>query len=776
MFKVLSVEGKNFRSFKNINITLDGSAAAFIGPMGSGKSTIVEIIEYLLTGKTRESGDKGQGSIRAMRWHAEKDGKQKYPRMACRGTFDVDGKVYRITRTESEERKELGFEMLELGNVHAMSMPGDMKGTQKEIERVLLNGISAFNYMDRAKAKVMASANVADRRKSLYDAVSAFVTPEEMLEATLTCCDVRDVMFSHPEYLGDNIETVLRKYGVEDLGQLEERFLTIFNGCAQRVKIMSFEELDKVARVLRPEVKRENDKVIDRLKVLKSAEVPIFLTPERILAMESEVSRCEMAIADKDKERMSAAERDGKKRAIESADMAVKAMVSNITGARGAVINAESTIQLAQENIVSIESELQDFDTLLNETDRSRQVLEKFQKAVDDLNEKSRAVVEQISAKVGEKVGEETAVKLKEQAISDLRDQRKIKQEVCPSCGEALKCGACGVSVGTDKKSIDNTISSIRGEISYKKKKTILKIEKEILELRNVLESIEKDLSRDREDMETHRTKACRDVQGEIKALRRRAEEERNVIERNKIVVTEKETLLKTALIDLTAAETNLNNLKLESVGGKTVSDLDSEMSTLRKEADEWKLKLSNAKKQSENIGRDKEEIDALELEYSRNITDYKVYDEIIKAFGPSGARSAIMRGAMSAIADKANAILSSAFHMKVFFGGEDGVDIRIKKDDAELDIEQLSEGQFSAVAVALQAASAGEDPIYVDGLDVMTEDEMCIIFSTLATLSTEGTIGQLLACTCRECVRQAFTKSYDVTMTSGISEVLNAA
>lgn len=58
-----SLRIKNFRGIRSLELTLGGKSAAFLGPNGTGKSSIVDAVDFLLRGGVRRLEGEGAGEL-----------------------------------------------------------------------------------------------------------------------------------------------------------------------------------------------------------------------------------------------------------------------------------------------------------------------------------------------------------------------------------------------------------------------------------------------------------------------------------------------------------------------------------------------------------------------------------------------------------------------------------------------------------------------------------------------------------------------------------------
>lgn len=97
--KILSLEVKNIRGIKNIKIEPEGQNVIVFGPNGTGKSAIVDAIDFVLTGKiTRLTGEGTKGlSLREHGCHI--DSKEDLKKTIVIAKVEIDGKKIVMERS-----------------------------------------------------------------------------------------------------------------------------------------------------------------------------------------------------------------------------------------------------------------------------------------------------------------------------------------------------------------------------------------------------------------------------------------------------------------------------------------------------------------------------------------------------------------------------------------------------------------------------------------------------------------------------------------------------
>src|SRR5713101_7062879 len=69
MIKVESITIKEFRGIRDLTLNLKGKSFAVCGPNGTGKSGVVDALEFVITGNVSRLSGEGRGEI-SLRQHA----------------------------------------------------------------------------------------------------------------------------------------------------------------------------------------------------------------------------------------------------------------------------------------------------------------------------------------------------------------------------------------------------------------------------------------------------------------------------------------------------------------------------------------------------------------------------------------------------------------------------------------------------------------------------------------------------------------------------------
>lgn len=124
--KIISCSVRNFSSYKELDFNFDSKGLCLVaGPTGAGKSTLCDIISWVLFGKT----SKGGAVDEVISWNGDN---------TAEGTIYLDSnKIVSITRLRSPKGSDLFYEDMTLGRHRGK----DLNDTQKLIDNLL-----GFNY------------------------------------------------------------------------------------------------------------------------------------------------------------------------------------------------------------------------------------------------------------------------------------------------------------------------------------------------------------------------------------------------------------------------------------------------------------------------------------------------------------------------------------------------------------------------------------------------------------------------------------------------------
>ena len=134
--KILELEISNVRGVKQITIPANGGNVVVYGPNGTGKSAIVDSIDFLLTGKiSRLSGEGSKGlSVKEHGPHVDYRDKLKEVVVKAPGVPD--------TIFESKRLSVADFEIQQDGKLVLLTYP---KQLRKGSELLLFDGVDILN-------------------------------------------------------------------------------------------------------------------------------------------------------------------------------------------------------------------------------------------------------------------------------------------------------------------------------------------------------------------------------------------------------------------------------------------------------------------------------------------------------------------------------------------------------------------------------------------------------------------------------------------------------
>jgi len=97
--KIYELEIKNIRGIKSIKLTLDGKNAVVFGPNGTGKSAIVDAIDFLLSQKICRLTGKGTQSLSLKEHGCHVDSRENLKDTVVKANIEIDGKKVIIQRS-----------------------------------------------------------------------------------------------------------------------------------------------------------------------------------------------------------------------------------------------------------------------------------------------------------------------------------------------------------------------------------------------------------------------------------------------------------------------------------------------------------------------------------------------------------------------------------------------------------------------------------------------------------------------------------------------------
>lgn len=124
--KINELEIKNIRGIKSIKLQLDGKNVIVFGPNGTGKSAIVDAIDFLLSQKICRLTGKGTQSLSLKEHGCHVDAREKLKDTVVKASVEIDGKKITIQRSinkpaelkvEPKEHTELVESYLEVASL-----------------------------------------------------------------------------------------------------------------------------------------------------------------------------------------------------------------------------------------------------------------------------------------------------------------------------------------------------------------------------------------------------------------------------------------------------------------------------------------------------------------------------------------------------------------------------------------------------------------------------------------------------------------------------------
>lgn len=97
--KILSLEVRNIRGIKYIKIKPDGKNVVVFGPNGTGKSAIVDAVDFLLTGRISSLTGEGAKLLRLKEHGCHIDSRDYLKNTVVNAEIEVDGKIVQMERS-----------------------------------------------------------------------------------------------------------------------------------------------------------------------------------------------------------------------------------------------------------------------------------------------------------------------------------------------------------------------------------------------------------------------------------------------------------------------------------------------------------------------------------------------------------------------------------------------------------------------------------------------------------------------------------------------------
>ncbi len=130
--RILELSVENIRGIKKLNIKLDGNNTVIFGQNGTGKSAVVDAIDFLLTGDIARLSGKGCGYLKLSEHGCHVDSRDNLKDTIVRAKIGIDGKevvversiskpkTYKVTPNSEKDFIAPFFKMAELGQ-HLLS-------------------------------------------------------------------------------------------------------------------------------------------------------------------------------------------------------------------------------------------------------------------------------------------------------------------------------------------------------------------------------------------------------------------------------------------------------------------------------------------------------------------------------------------------------------------------------------------------------------------------------------------------------------------------------
>jgi len=162
--KILSLEVRNIRGIKHIKIEPKGQNVVVFGPNGTGKSAIVDAIDFLLTGKISRLTGEGTKSLTLKEHGSHVDSRYDLKNAVVIARIEIDSKEVVIERSmnrpsslkiDPKEHKELIDSHLEIASLgqHILSRREILKYITAEAGKRAKEIMGLLNLMDIAKLR-----------------------------------------------------------------------------------------------------------------------------------------------------------------------------------------------------------------------------------------------------------------------------------------------------------------------------------------------------------------------------------------------------------------------------------------------------------------------------------------------------------------------------------------------------------------------------------------------------------------------------------------------
>lgn len=157
--KILSLEVENIRGIKTIKIKPEGRSIVIFGPNGTGKSAIVDAVDFLMTGKISRLVGEGTGDLFLKEHGCHVDSRSDLKNTVVTAEIEIDDKKIRLKRSinkpnslnvKPKEHKDLVESYLEIASLgqHILSRREILKYITAEAGKRAKEIMSLLDLMD----------------------------------------------------------------------------------------------------------------------------------------------------------------------------------------------------------------------------------------------------------------------------------------------------------------------------------------------------------------------------------------------------------------------------------------------------------------------------------------------------------------------------------------------------------------------------------------------------------------------------------------------------
>lgn len=275
--KILELEIKNIRGIKNIKLNPDGKNVVVFGPNGTGKSAIVDAIDFLLTGKISRLTGEGTKCLSVKEHGCHIDSRSDLKNTSVIAKVDVDGKEVVLERSinkpsflnvNPEIHRGLVTSYLEIASLgqHILSRREILKYITAEAGKRAKEIQSLLNLMDIENLRLYFVAIKNDAETKFKDAESNFDIAKSEISILLSLSD-----FSVGGALDkvNELREVLKGSKISDLSPEKIKAGLIPYPFGERREILTKEEIENNVKEIRS-ILQEKDEIINKEYELKS--------------------------------------------------------------------------------------------------------------------------------------------------------------------------------------------------------------------------------------------------------------------------------------------------------------------------------------------------------------------------------------------------------------------------------------------------------------------------------------------------------------------------